>query len=139
MGFKWLDRGTVYTPYLTLCLSEKDYIKACKHLKDNCPSPWLGKDANASTHTYENKEKITCIVCLDENKIDDQVALISVLVHEAVHVFQQMCESIGETKPSAEFHAYSIEKISYRLINEYRRQRDARNKKAHARRSAGLG
>lgn len=133
MGFKWLGRSTVFAPYLTLCLTEKDYTRACRYLKDNYPRPWVSKDARATTHVYIKDNRVTCIVTLDEDKFEDkQVDLISALVHEAVHVWQELCESIGEDKPSAEFEAYSIQQISYRLINEYRRQRDARNKKAHA-------
>ena len=132
MTFRWLGRSTVYAPHLTLCLTEKDYIKACKYLKDDYPRPWVSKDARATTHVYLKEGRVTCIVTLDESKCEEQIDIICVLVHEAVHVWQELCESIGEDKPSAEFEAYSIQQISYRLINDYRRQRDARNKKAHA-------
>jgi hypothetical protein len=41
----------------------------------------------------------------------------SVIVHEAVHAFQQACQAVGETSPSEEFEAYSIETIYTELFD----------------------
>lgn len=44
---------------------------------------------------------------------------ISIIEHEAVHVFQNMCAAIGEDAPSAEFEAYSIQQIIRNLLFDY--------------------
>jgi hypothetical protein len=41
----------------------------------------------------------------------------SVLVHEAVHVYQHMMHDIGEGSPGEEMQAYGIEFIAETLIN----------------------
>ncbi len=123
----WLGRDTVRAPHLLLCLSEKEYLRAAKHCGVEQPSPWLGAGAAATCHTWEKPGKLICIVCL--RPIDNDVDPIRVacsLVHESVHVFQELCESIGEINPSPEFEAYSIERISEQLMLEFRRRMEAR-------------
>lgn len=45
------------------------------------------------------------------------------LIHESVHVWQALCDQIGEVSPSQEFEAYSIQQISAALIKGYRKSR----------------
>lgn len=120
---KWLDRDTVYAPYMTLCLTEAQYLRAVKHCKVQNPSPWLSPNHKACLHTWEMEGKVTCVVCLNPDAREaDPVDVACTLVHEAVHVFQRLCDSIGESEPSREFEAYSIERIAGRLMREFVRQ-----------------
>lgn len=50
------------------------------------------------------------------------------LVHEAVHVWQGYREYIGESKPSDEFEAYSIQGIFSTLLLEFSRSRSGRKR-----------
>lgn len=125
MKLRWLDRETVRAPYMALCLSEKAFQDAARHCHVSVsPGEWLDLNRNtAVTHTWEAKGKLICVVCVhpDAQKADP-IEVASSLVHEAVHVFQRMCDSIGEDKPSREFEAYSIERIAERLMREFVRQ-----------------
>lgn len=121
---RWLDRDTVLAPYMALCLNEADYMKAAKHCKIPMPDKWMDLDRHRGvTHTWERGGKLVCIVCLHPDSIKaDPIEVAGVLVHEAVHVFQRLCDSIGEDKPSREFEAYSIDNIAERLMREFVRQ-----------------
>jgi predicted Zn-dependent protease len=46
----------------------------------------------------------------------------AVLVHEATHVKQALMRSIGETQPSDEFEAYTMQRITCELFTEYSRR-----------------
>lgn len=45
------------------------------------------------------------------------------LIHEAVHVWQDLREAIGEEKPSSEFEAYTVQNITAELFAAYERTR----------------
>jgi hypothetical protein len=105
-------------PYLTLCTSEEEYAAVCKHLKIE-PDDYHGSDdANGTTHIFENaKDDMVCAVCVDPT--DDVPAMCGLLVHEAVHVWEAHCRSIGDKNPSEESTAYGVQHIAYQLIDEY--------------------
>ncbi len=117
----WLERDLITGPYLCLVLSQEEFEQALDLCDCKTYFPWVSENADASTHTLENPEgKICCIVALQVTQENDPVEICGILVHEAVHVFQNYCETIGEKNPSSEFEAYSIQAISQRLMAEYR-------------------
>ena len=119
----WLDRTVAAVgPYLTLVLSEDEYFKALKDCKIKITAsewcPFLGR-----THILENnKGEEVCIVALKPSTTLDPIEIACILVHEAVHVWQVHCKSIGETSPGEEQEAYAIQNISARLMREYVRR-----------------
>lgn len=121
---RWLSRDTVRAPHLLLCLSEAEYKRAVRHCSVPEPDKWLDQDRQvACVHTWDKGGHLTCIVCLSPGSLEqDPVDVILTLVHEAVHVFQRLCDSIGEGSPSREFEAYSVERIAETLILEFRRR-----------------
>lgn len=121
---KWLSRDTVRAPHLLLCLSEAEYQRAVRHCKVPRANPWIDEDRQvACVHTWECEGSLVCVVCLAPGALEQEpVDIILTLVHEAVHVFQRLCDSIGEETPSREFEAYGIERIAEALIAEYRRR-----------------
>ena len=121
---KWLDRDTVRAPYMALCLTEADYLKAAKHCKVPSPDPWMDLARQmAVVHTWEKGGELASIVCLHPDSLSaDPIEVACTLVHESVHVFQRLCDSIGESEPSREFEAYSIERIAERLMRDFVRQ-----------------
>ncbi len=117
----WLDRELVCAPHLILCGSEEEYLEVMKYLKCKYFDRWLTPGCHGKTHTLESGSKVTCIVCIDFNdaKKETLSCVIGLLVHEAVHVWEVLCDHIGESKPSSEFQAYSIQIIAQRLISDF--------------------
>lgn len=124
--FRWLDRRIAAPgPFLALCLSEVEFHTALTKLKSKCWPDWINPGANATTHTLTNQDgKPCCIVCLDTWRGRNPVAVAGLLVHEAVHVWQQYCDGIGERKPGTEQEAYGIQAIAQELMAEYARRID---------------
>ena len=75
---------------------------------------------------YRDSKLTDCIVCLVET--DDPVENAVSLVHEAVHIWQGLCEYIGEENPSKEFEAYTIQNITQRLFDAYKMALEQREK-----------
>lgn len=121
---KWLDRALVLSPYYYgLCLTEKDFCKELKRLKvpkDTWP-PFLGSaSANATAHFFEKGDgTLACIITLGATKGKSVAQVHALLVHEAVHLWQEIRSNIGEKAPSSEFEAYAIQTLSQRLIEAY--------------------
>ena len=119
---KWLDRTLIAGPYLGLALSEAEYHEMLTHL--NVPKdqwrPWVIPGADAATHEYSGPDgEQACIVTMREPKDKTPVQIACLLVHEAVHVWQNWSESVGERQPSVEFEAYAVQTISQRLMEAY--------------------
>lgn len=122
---KWLDRYTVMAPHMALCLDEADFLRAARHCNVANPDTWLEPEKHkACVHTWERKGGLTCVVCVNPDALAaDPIQVACALVHESVHIFQRLCDNIGEDQPSREFEAYAIERISEELMREFDRQR----------------
>lgn len=122
---KWLDRRIAHPgPYLTLCLTEEEYVKAMAHLRIKQYSPWIKTDhAHATTHQCTNhKGEATCVVCLRGHEGRDPVEVAGLLVHEAVHIWQFYAAMIGEGEPGSEQEAYAVQAIAQELMAEFARR-----------------
>ena len=120
----WLNRSIAAPgPCLYLALSEAEYFKAVRHLKINNPPPWLNEGADATTHTFSNLGERACVVSIGRWRGCDPVEIAGLLVHEAVHVWQEYAEAIGERHPGVEQEAYAIQAISQELMAEFARRR----------------
>lgn len=123
MKTQWLEREMITGPFLALVLSEKALLKAmkeCKISKSDAGSWMKTENANATVHTFEHEDgDLMCVVALDISSKPSLDSVIGLLVHEAVHIWQQFKRRIGEDSPSDEFEAYSIQTISQRLIASY--------------------
>lgn len=127
---KWLNRRIAAAgPYLTLCLSDKEFITALSHcgIKERVDFV-RGTRAHATTHVCTNqKSELVCIVTLRDWKGRDPVEVAGLLVHESVHVWQEYRKSIGETHPAAEQEAYGIQAIAQELMAEFVRLTKGKN------------
>lgn len=123
-NFKWCDNSLIRGPFFCLCLNEKEYLKQTKELGIKEPDKWVISGKHATVHYLTNSEgKLCCVVCLTEYSDHSTPEIYAVLTHEAVHIWQEFKEWIGETKPSREFEAYSIQAISQELFESFESQK----------------
>lgn len=116
----WLDRALIVCPfYIGLCTSKKEFRSVCKHLKITEPPEFLSHHSDATVHFFEQKSNLAAVVCIQRIKDRTRPQIDAMLVHEAVHIWQQTVKELKERDPSNEFEAYSIQTISQRLIEAY--------------------
>lgn len=123
----WMDRCLFENPYhLTLCTTEKQYKRELKRFgipKADRPAFTGSPQANACVHFFENKDiGLAAVVCIPKVKGKTIHQINALIVHEAVHVWQDVKDSIGEKNPSPEFEAYAIQSMAQCLMTEYERQ-----------------
>ena len=120
---KWCDRALWQCRYsYGLCLNEKDFQKQLKSM--SVPPhqwvSWVTPGADATTHFLNHPEGAkAAIVCLDTEKNLNGIQIASVLVHEAVHIWQEHRREVGEHEPADESEAYAIQALSQRLMEAY--------------------
>lgn len=124
-GSEWIDRTLVRSPYhINLCTTEKGFHKILKKIKlprDEWPV-FVKESFGACVHTFETSEGILLAVVNMEKSKRSKEEIYPLLVHEAAHVWQHIRDFIGETSPSPEFEAYSLQNISQNLFESYKRQ-----------------
>lgn len=119
----WLNRDLIAGPYHILCLSKAEYKAEMRKMgvKGRLPA-WVNAGADATVHYLTKRATRAAIVCLRVSGKHEPSQIAGMLVHEAVHIWQEFRESIGETKPSHEFEAYCVQRIAQNLIHEYGRR-----------------
>lgn len=119
----WCERGAVILPMcFTACFSETVFRREMRRLKVpvHAQPPFVKGGSNATTHFLERSDgSLAAIVCMDPDDEIDGIQIAALLVHEAVHIWQECMKVIGEEKPSAEFEAYGIQGISQQLMYLY--------------------
>lgn len=126
----YCDRALFVSPcYYTLILDEEEYLAEMKRLDVKYPPPFMVGGANATTQFFEYQNKLTALVCMPRDTIEiektNPIGVVALIVHEAVHIWQQICEHIGEKTPSSEFEAYSIQAITEELLLAYGKAKEA--------------
>ncbi len=121
---KWLDRRIAAPgPYLALCLSEAEFAAALRHIKVSGDPPWItNAHSHATAHTFEGPRGLTVIVCLCEFEGRNPIEVAGLLIHEAVHIWQQYADHIGEHRPGDEQEGYAIQAIAQELMAEFARR-----------------
>lgn len=120
----WLDRRIAAPgPFLTLCLSEPQFKAAIKHMRLPVAPPFVNTPhSQATAHFFDSPGGLAAVVCLRDFAGRDPVVVAGLLIHEAVHVWQEYAEHIGEKEPGREQEAYAIQAIAQELMAEFARQ-----------------
>lgn len=126
----WLNRTlTVSAVHYCLCLSEREFYNEMRRLRvpeSSWPPKFLAQPhSQATTYFLESPEgKRLGIVCLDPKYLHaDSIQIASLLVHEAVHIWQQHTRLIGSHNDHGdEEEAYAIQSISQALMDSFRKQ-----------------
>lgn len=128
MKVDWLDRALfVSSHYYCLCTTEAQFHAALRHLdvpRESYPAFVLNAHSDATVHYLESNDglKHSAIVCLRVREGIEGTQIASLLVHEAVHIWQATKKDYGEREPSAELEAYAIQNIAQRLMESYAEQ-----------------
>lgn len=123
-GAEWVDWSLIPTPmYIGLCTDETQFHRELKRMKvpQNHWPDFLPTGARGRVHRLGkvNDETKSCSIVCVRDDIECPAQIIGILVHEAVHVWQNICEAIHENNPSHEFEAYAIQSITLGLIEAY--------------------
>lgn len=125
----WCSRDIFYSCVAyTIITNEEDFWKEVQKLgvPREIVGPWVGAGSNARTHKFvyheEGKSTECAVIAFPASPDRDPEEVIGLIVHEAMHVWQWILEGIGESKPSCEFEAYSVQSIVQSLLREYKRQ-----------------
>ena len=123
MKTKWLDRRIARPgPHLTLCLSEAEFDAVLAKLKIRERPPFVIYGSDATTHHLDSDDGYGVVVCLTNFDKLNAIETAGVLIHEAVHVWQEYCLRIGEKNPGLEQEAYAIQAIAQELMSEFARR-----------------
>lgn len=121
---QWLDRRLMDNPFhIALCTSEQAFQRELRRLKiakERWPKWILSPQSAATTHYFATADgRRVVIVAISRKRSANRLETYATLVHEAVHVWQWIKEDIHESEPSAEFEAYSIQRLSLNLMGAY--------------------
>lgn len=118
----WIDRG--WQPiYLGFCPNKKAWNAVMKEFKIKDPPPYPTTDGCTQYLCNEITGDALILVTVNENDKFNLLTTIGLMAHEAVHVFDLICEHINEDEPSKEFKAYSIQAITMELLEAWRKTR----------------
>lgn len=124
----WQNRSLLDVPFsYCLVITENAFKRELRKLKVS-PKSWPnytnGAHANATCHFFKATKSVDscCIVTLRDWKRHTKTAILGLLVHEAVHIWQETRDRIGEHRPSVEFEAYAIQRIAQNLMHSFKEQ-----------------
>lgn len=123
MKTKWLGRRIACPgPYLALCLTPDEHKAASRELGlDSHPEFMKNAWSDATTHYIERAGDgaLCALVCLRITPERKPIEIAGLLVHEAVHVWQEYADRIGEHHPGREQEAYAVQAIAQELMQAY--------------------
>lgn len=122
MATTWLDRA-YFPAYIAFIPDRKSWDKEIKALCKIYPD-LMSKIQYPSGRGYcvlIEGNKDTILIWLDP-QLKKKDAL-SVCVHECVHAFEFICQSMNEEKPSPEFAAYTTQAIFDQVWDAYLKNR----------------
>lgn len=137
---KYCDVG-IFPIYVGLALTEKAFIAEMKRLKVKYDFPFINEGAGAMMHVLTNPvNNPICIICIDAAKAaKDKIKIeqiAALLAHEAVHVWQTCCDTIGEATCGRETPAYFIQCVTQFCLNQFLNFKPGKAGKPKVRKSA---
>ena len=98
-----------------LALSKK-HMKQLGVSKDE----FLSLNTPAQVEFFNVDNSVLAVVQINNRKKQKPDWINAMIVHEAVHVWQEIREMMYEKEPSSEFEAYSIQQIASNLMSEFK-------------------
>lgn len=121
---RWCSNTALFLPlHYTLVLTEKAFQRECRRLalpRDQWPRWVANEHSDATTHHFvTDSGRRAVVVSLRQKEGIEGIQIAALLVHEAVHIWQECRDLLGEASPSAEFEAYCIQGISQNLMQRF--------------------
>ena len=115
----WIERG--WQPVaIGFCPSEAAWNRARKQYRIEQEYPSIAsKGGYTLLASNDVSHESVILVAVTDAAERDALDVILTIVHEAVHVWQFVCQTIGEDAPGNEMEAYGNEEISRGLIEAY--------------------
>lgn len=118
---KWHELDLVPGYYYAFCPSQPHWDALMKKIKMTEDYPG-GLDASVTHFKKQSQDHHFSLVTVKGGKWTRQ-QIAGLLIHEGMHVWREMRETIGEMNPSLEFEAYAIQHITRYLFADYERTR----------------
>ena len=136
---EWCDRTLVSSPYsYGICFTLEDYratLKANGVQEIEYADCGLGGakgNAQVSFYKCPGGQRLA-IVTLGKGHEKLRLTVIhGLLVHEGTHIWQAILEEQGDSEPSSEYEAYSLQSITQNLMEQYEAWTIASKKKANS-------
>ena len=98
-----------------LALSKK-HMKQLGVSKDE----FLSLNTPAQVEFFNVDNSVLAVVQINNRKKTKPDWINAIIIHESVHVWQEIREMMYEKEPSSEFEAYSIQQIALNLMSEFK-------------------
>jgi hypothetical protein len=115
----WCETPLRLPHHYGFCPSKKAWDALAKSSKRDL-GPYPDNAANTTLLQHTKNKTRTCIVTVGTRP---PLATVGLLVHEAMHVWRDIREGIGEEHPSSEFEAYAMQNIIEELLRAYQKTR----------------
>src|SRR5512134_939745 len=96
----WCDRAIFVSPvYFGLCTTEAQFREVLLKMSVpqlNWPKFITSDHYDATVHYFERQEMVAAVVCIRIDKARNGIKVAALLVHEAVHIWQEIRQHVGE-------------------------------------------
>lgn len=115
---KFMPMGP-YPVEVALCLTDADWRKSLEKHTFVCAKPKAMPKSEACVTEFVNEDRCRLLVVTFQPrlKLRDVWARASIVAHEATHIWQYICQHIGEPSPGDEIEACSIQWIAHWLFD----------------------
>ena len=107
-------------------IDERSFKKEMKRLGISPAPDFVSDGAGGTSHILDRCGAITVIVCVRPKRGVTRDEMAGLLVHEAVHCWQEARNAMREEEPSSEFEAYSIQYFAQMFMEELTASRSRR-------------
>lgn len=118
----WLSRSLFQGPRVAMVTSQAQFSRALRAIRmEGDAGPFCNPSWRACTHAYDVDGELVCIVGVNLRSLQgaDPIGVASLLVHEAVHVWQRTRAALGPGDLGVEMEAYAVENIAAELMRAY--------------------
>lgn len=111
---RWMDLGPYEVCHVGLCIGRAQWNRAMREHNFN----YEFKKEVAFTVFFDDDIPIILVYADSSLRKMDRIEAIGYCIHEAVHVWQYICEYIRAGRTGREIEAYSVQWIGKWLIKE---------------------